>query len=180
MSRTKYALVSLGLAALVYFNLAGIVYTSEVRLPNLEPRSRMAAAPLPNHWATENLFRMFSLFAHATWWNLGYSAYGSRHRLDTPPAAPTDDLVDLDVYQYFPQVYGEQNRRLYLRSYRGDPTRLRIEYERMANVLQRLHNEQHPDRAVEQVFIYELTWRRGKEGHFQHFASRKTLLVGHN
>lgn len=180
MTRQKRIIVGLCMGALIYFNTASLLLVCGVRLPRWEPRSQWTAGPLPNHWLSERIFRMFDLFDRWSWQNWGFGAYGVKERLETPPKAPTDDMIDLDIYDYFPHQRGEQNRRIYLLSSRNNPARLKVEYKRMADNIQRIHNARHPDDPVAQVLIYQYAWRKGKEGYWQYFSERTADLQGHN
>jgi hypothetical protein len=171
---------NLAIGALLYFNLAALLLVCDVRLPHPSFSGRFTQGPLPNHWVTERLFRMFDLFDRWSWSNWGFAAYGSRQRLATAPGQPTPDMVDLDLYRYFPQQLGEANRRIYLLSYRDNRARLKVEYERMADDLRRLYDEEHPEAPVEQVFLYEYTWKKDKAGYYTHFDEHSTELVGHD
>ena len=172
---------SLLLAALVYFNVAALLLVCEVRLPKLfQISSRPTRGPLPNHWATERLFRMFNLFMRWDWYNSGFGAYGMRKQLRHPPAVPNASMIDLDIYRYFPQSLGEANRRVFLTSYRRDKKRVSREYLQMADIIQRLHNEAHPEDPVEQVAIYHYRWRKTKHSYKSMFGKREITLIGSN
>ena len=170
-------LVNLLIAAIVYFNLAALILASGFRFSSPWPE---VAGPLPNHWVTQRMFQMFSLFGGITRHSVAYSAYGVRESLGSAPAEPTEDMLDLDIYRYFPQTLGEANRRLGLLTYVGDDERLDRGYQRMAETIRRWHNRTHPAEEVAQVFIYQHWWPKSEQGYYHFQDQRHTQLKGHS
>jgi hypothetical protein len=170
-------LVNLLIAAVLYFNLAALLLACNIRFPS---RWESIGGALPNHWSTQRLFQMFSLFGGITQYSVFYSAWGSRQELAVAPAEPGPDLIDLDVYRYFPQTLGEANRRLGFATFYTDEERVTRSYRRMADTIQRWHAREHPEDGVVQVFIYKHWWPKSELGYHHLEDQRGTRLVGHN
>lgn len=165
------------IVGIVYLNVASILRTSHIRFPAASPNVRGA---LPNHWVGEELFSMFGLFGGVTWDAVFYQAMGTTNRLTTIPTRPTDDMNDLQIYDYFDHIMGEANRRIGLHNYYGDERRTQSAYRHMANTLKKLHNQRHPHSQVEQVIIYVKWWPKSKRGYFHRESEAKTRVKGFN
>ena len=171
-------LANLVIATVIYLNLAALVLACGLRFPS--PWSEHGVrGPLPNHWVGQRMFQMFSLFGGITRHSVWYTAHGSRESLANAPAEPRGDMVDLDIYRYFPQTLGEANRRLGLMTYTTDPERLEQGYRRMAQTILRWHRRDHPEDAIEQVFIYQHWWPKSELGYHHHADQRPPPLKGH-
>ncbi len=151
----------LAIIAFFYFNIDALNTTLNLRF---EPIVEGTNSLLPNHWIPQRLFRIWDVFDRWSNFNFGYRAYGSKVRLNPPPKTPTAEMIDLKVYDYFPQIRGEANRRLWLQSFRGDPKKMREYHTRIISTIQRLHNEKHPDNEIVQVILYRYEWKKSGEG----------------
>jgi hypothetical protein len=100
--------------------------------------------------------------------------------MDTTPTAPTQAMVDLDIYSYFPQSHGEANQRLGFAGYGNEPERTAESYSQMAEIIKRLHNQKHPDQPVKQVFIFLYTWPADPNGYYYRSSEASVQLLGSN
>ncbi|MDZ4784939.1 MAG: hypothetical protein SGJ02_02570 [bacterium] len=177
MELLKSATTSILIFVFLYLNIDALNSTLGLRF---KPLITGYDSLLPNHWITQRLFRVFDVFDRWTNFNFGYRAYGSRTYYDQPPISPTTEMIDLDIYKYFPQIRGEANRRIWLQSFRQDSQRLKIAYSRMTSTLQRLHNLKHPHDSIVQVFIYRYEWQKSLDGFDANMDKGKIMLEGHN
>jgi len=145
---------------LFYLNVDSLSTTLNLRFKPLFPGS---TSLLPNHWMTRQLFRIWDVFDRWSTFNIGYRAYGSLTELKTPPTKPTADMIDLDVYSYFPYERGDSNRRLGMPSIRTRPA-LRIYQKRILEMVKREYNKKHPEAPIKQAILYQYIWQKNPEG----------------
>ncbi len=167
----------LATVALFYFNVDALSSTLGLRF---KPIIDGSPGHLPNHWTFSNLFKVFDVFDRWSTTNYGFRAYGSFKHYDTMPILPTENMVDLNVYDYFPQILGEANRKIWLQPYRRDYRKLTAVYPRLATMVQRLYNEKHPEKPVIQTFIYRYEWPKSPLGHYQEIGRATIYTEGHN
>lgn len=176
MTLLKRNLVNLLIAGILYFNLAALLAACGIRFPDWPGTS----GPLPNHWVTRKLFRMFGVFGGISHYNLSYSAWGTTRRLEDSPAEPLPTMIDLHLEDVFRHSRGEANQRLAMRPYAGDARRSEQAYRRLAETLQARHNAQPGRPKVVQVFIYKSWWPKSPLGYSQLADRKETVLAGHN
>ncbi len=167
---------NLAILAVLYFNVAALLIVTGVRLPRA-PSLPYTEGPLPNHWLTERAFRTFDVFDRWSMTNWEMSAWGAPSALRETPPQPTSTMIDLHWFDYFPQSHGEAIRRQWLMSFRNDAPRLTREYSKMAAVMRRLWNEDHPDQQIERVYFYEHTWPKSDQGFYARYEERSTSFV---
>lgn len=177
MSLPHKLFAALATIALFYFNIDSLSATLGLRF---KPIMANTPGPLPNHWTTHTLFRLFDVFDRWSINNYGFRAYGTTTRLDAMPILPTEEMIDLNIYDYFPQILGEANRKIWLQPYRSDHRKLRVMYPRLAAMIQRLYNQKNPNANIVQVFIYRYEWPKSPVGHY-HLIDQATIYTeGHN
>lgn len=133
--RSRRAVISFLILAMLYQNVEAMFNTWQVRI---------ARSTLPNVRLLENLFFMYGVFSNLTTHPSRYAAFGSRVRHQRIAAEPMLDMIELDLYRYFPQQRGEASRRLGFSSYRWQPERRVAGYRSIADILQRDYNRAHP------------------------------------
>jgi len=165
------------IVAMFYFNLDATITTLGLRF-----KKRVPGTPsiLPNHWTFFRLFAVYDVFDKWSTRNYGYRAYGLKERTDKIPILPTAEMVNLEVYDYFPQILGEANRKLWLQSYRNNPKRLLLESVRLCSQIQRLYNKNHPDDPVVQVVIYRYEWDKDPASHYAKIDTATIYVDAHN
>jgi len=62
---------------------------------------------LPNIWYLENLFYIHAVFGETNVYSRKYAAFGFDTRVEEAPAMPDEDMIDLNIHQYFPQQRGK-------------------------------------------------------------------------
>ena len=177
MKRTKRVFANLVILSVIYFSVDALLVNCRFRF---SPVTAYSSGPLPNHWLTLELFAMFGVFDGWRESNLGYVAYGVKDPIYVDPLKANADVVDLRIYDYFPDIRWVADRRVSLSGLRWNPDRVKREYVRMADIIQRLHNEAHPERKAAQVFIYRESWPKSPDGYWKRHAERTFETVGYN
>jgi hypothetical protein len=161
MRQIKTAGAVLAILLFFYLNIDALCTTLNLRF---KPIFAGGESLLPNHWTTRRLFRIWDVFDRWSDFNIGFRAYGSYSILDSVPAAPTPEMVDLDIDSYFPYHRGETNRRLWMVTIRHDLPRTRKYQQRVLATIKRLHNQAHPEKPIKQAFLYHYTWQKSPLG----------------
>jgi hypothetical protein len=149
------------IALFFYLNIDSLCWTLNLRFKPLLEGSQTL---LPNHWTTRRLFRVWDVFDGWSNYNIGYKAFGSTDQLTEAPLKPKPEMIDLDIYSYFPYIRGEANRRLWMVTLRSNRERTQRYQARILSVIKRLYNERHPDKPIKQAFLYLYTWPKSPVG----------------
>ena len=162
-------LALLATIALFYFNIDALTTTLGLRF---HFREHNLPGPLPNHWTFRTLFRVYDVFDRWSNYNYGYEAYGTTKILESVPEKPTGEMINLDIYKYFPMIRGEASRKILLftsRAHSKDP------YPKLSSIIKRLHNKDNPDAQIVQVFIYRYEWPKSPEG-YKHLYDQSKIF----
>ncbi|MBT5377067.1 MAG: hypothetical protein HOL15_09660 [Nitrospinaceae bacterium] len=135
---------------------------------------------LPNIWYLENLFYIHAVFTETNVYSREFAAFGVDTRFEEAPAMPDENMIDLNIHQYFPQQRGKANQAMALAGYIWDPERQNQSYQVMADYIQGFYNAKNPNRSVEQAFIYVVWWPGDKGGYHKRYSERQFRLLGHN
>ena len=168
MGRSRYIAINFCLILLVYQDVAALAATWGI----VDRRT------FPNPASVRELFMMYGVFNGVQRESRRYHAFGLRERLDYEPRSPLPEMVDLEIYRYFPQSRGEANRRLGFFGYVPWRGRRLQSYREMASMIRRIHNQAHPDDPMEQVFIYLARWPVDPRGYYYREDEHKFKLRG--
>ena len=142
---------------------------------------RLQPGTMPNHHLIINLFYIYGVFGTYDLKCSEYIALGARKRLSDIAQTPKAEMLDLAVYDYFPQWRGEAHRRLSLLGYKySGSERRQAAYRRMSTIIMRKHNAAHPDDQVQQVYIYLAEWPSDNRGYKARYHQRTYRLIGNN
>lgn len=144
-----------------YLNVDSLCTTLNLRF---KPIFSGSDSLLPNHWTTRQLFRIWDVFDRWSIYNSGFRAYGSLKELEAAPAKPTPEMIDLNIYSYFPYERGDTNRRLGMPSIRNNPSAVRIYQKRILEMVKKKYNQEHPEAPIQQAFLYLYVWEKSPEG----------------
>lgn len=167
--RVKKVVINTFILLVLYGNVNGMLSSWKVRF---EPSSFISNSYF------SNLFYIYGVFLEVHRFSREYVALGSREKLGEAPLVPTPEMIDLNLYSYFPQSHGEANQRLAFAGYLNQPERRAESYNRMASIIKRLHNQQHPDAPVENVFIYLYSWPADPDGYYRRSNESTVQLLG--
>ncbi|HEY1201727.1 MAG TPA: hypothetical protein VGE79_12130 [Niastella sp.] len=170
-NRSKTWFVNLFIVLILYGNTWGMLEVWQIRFdPQMFPQTPFVS----------NLFYIYGVFKEVHRQNRSYMALGSYCDTVTTRLGTGAGMIDLQIYDYYPQSHGEANQRLAFAGIANQEQRIKGEYKRMAALIKHNYNARHPEHPVKHVFILMYYWPADPNGYYTRIRESSFMLLGND